>query len=43
MNPLWEESEQNLVSREASLQAFFNISPDLLCIRGSDGYFKELN
>jgi len=43
MNPLWEESEQNLVSREASLQAFFNISPDLLCIRGSDGYFQELN
>ena len=43
MNPSCEESEQNLVSREASLQAFFNLSPDLLCIRSSDGYFGELN
>ena len=43
MNPSCEESQPNLVSREASLQAFFNLSPDLLCIRGSDGYFKELN
>ncbi|MBD1804286.1 PAS domain S-box protein [Microcoleus sp. FACHB-SPT15] len=43
MNPSCEESKPNLVSREASLQAFFNLSPDLLCIRGSDGFFKELN
>jgi PAS domain S-box-containing protein len=43
MNPSCEESEQNLVSREASLQAFFNLSPDLLCTRCSDGYFRELN
>ncbi len=43
MNPSCEESEQSLVTREPSLQAFFNLSPDLLCIRGSDGYFRELN
>lgn len=43
MNPSCEESEQNLISRDASLQAFFNLSPDLLCVRGSDGYFRELN
>jgi PAS domain S-box-containing protein len=43
MNPSCEESEPNLVSREASLQAFFNLSLDLLCIRGKDGYFRELN
>ncbi|MEW6498927.1 MAG: PAS domain-containing protein, partial [Cyanobacteriota bacterium] len=43
MNPSCEESEANLVNREASLQAFFNLSPDLLCVRGSDGYFRELN
>ncbi|HEY9669051.1 MAG TPA: adenylate/guanylate cyclase domain-containing protein [Coleofasciculaceae cyanobacterium] len=43
MNPSCEESETNLVNREASLQAFFNLSADLLCIRDSDGYFRELN
>jgi PAS domain S-box-containing protein len=43
MNPSCEESEQNLASMEAPLQAFFNLSPDLLCVRGSDGYFRELN
>lgn len=43
MNPSCEESESNLVTREASLQAFFDLSPDLLCIRSSDGYFRELN
>ncbi|NEQ66167.1 MAG: PAS domain S-box protein [Symploca sp. SIO2D2] len=35
--------KQNLVQIEASLQAFFNLSPDLLCIRSSDGYFCQLN
>ncbi|NEP11216.1 MAG: PAS domain S-box protein [Symploca sp. SIO2C1] len=43
MNSSCEESEQNLASRSASLQAFFNLSPDLLCIRSNDGYFQELN
>jgi PAS domain S-box-containing protein len=43
MNPSCEETEPNLVSREGSLQAFFNLSPDLLCVRASDGYFEELN
>ncbi len=43
MNSSCEEIEQNIVSREPSLQAFFNLSPDLLCVRGSDGYFRELN
>ncbi|HEY9829028.1 MAG TPA: adenylate/guanylate cyclase domain-containing protein [Stenomitos sp.] len=43
MNPSCEESQPNLVSREASLQTFFDLSLDLLCIRGSNGYFKELN
>ncbi|HEY9612837.1 adenylate/guanylate cyclase domain-containing protein [Allocoleopsis sp.] len=43
MNPSCEESQPNLAIRDASLQAFFHISPDLLCIRGSDGYFRELN
>jgi PAS domain S-box-containing protein len=43
MNLSCGESEQNPVSREASLQAFFNLSLDLLCIRSSDGYFGELN
>ncbi len=43
MNPSCEESEPNLAIRDASLQTFFNLSPDLLCIRGNDGYFRELN
>ncbi|NES18598.1 MAG: PAS domain S-box protein [Symploca sp. SIO3E6] len=43
MNSSCEEGEQNLVQMEASLQAFFNLSPDLLCIRSSDGYFCQLN
>jgi PAS domain S-box-containing protein len=43
MNPSCEESEPNLITGEASLQAFFNLSLDLLCIRGKDGYFRELN
>ena len=43
MNSSCEESEQNLVSRSPSLQAFFNLSPDLLCIRSSNGYFWKLN
>ncbi|NEP60967.1 MAG: PAS domain S-box protein [Symploca sp. SIO2G7] len=43
MNSSCEESEQNLVQMEASLQAFFNLSPDLLCVRSSDGYFQQLN
>ena len=43
MNPSCEESQPNLTIRDASLQAFFHISPDLLCIRDNDGYFKELN
>src|SRR5919202_3061367 len=43
MSPSGEECEQNLTSMEASLQAFFALSPNLLCIRGSDGYFRELN
>ena len=43
MNPPCEESQRNLVSREASLQAFFDLSPDLLCIRSSNGYFEEVN
>lgn len=43
MNPSCEESKPNLISRESSLQSFFDLSPDLLCIRGNDGYFRELN
>ncbi|MEQ8757278.1 MAG: adenylate/guanylate cyclase domain-containing protein [Coleofasciculus sp. G1-WW12-02] len=43
MNPSCEENEPNLFHREASLQAFFDLSPDLLCIRDSNGYFRELN
>ncbi|NER23001.1 MAG: PAS domain S-box protein [Symploca sp. SIO1C2] len=43
MNSSCEEGEQNLVQTEASLQAFFDLSPDLLCIRSSDGYFQQLN
>ncbi|NET60213.1 MAG: PAS domain S-box protein [Symploca sp. SIO2E6] len=43
MNSSCEESELNLVQMDASLQAFFNLSPNLLCIRGSDGYFRQLN
>lgn len=43
MNPSCEEIEQNLVIRETSLKAVFNLSPDLLCVRSSEGYFGELN
>ncbi|HEY9726509.1 MAG TPA: adenylate/guanylate cyclase domain-containing protein [Chroococcales cyanobacterium] len=43
MNPSCEESKPTLINRDASLQTFFNLSPDLLCIRDSDGYFTELN
>lgn len=28
---------------ESSLQAFFDLSPDLLCVRNHAGYFEELN
>ncbi len=30
-------------SVDLSLQPFFNLSPDLLCIRNADGYFQEVN
>jgi adenylate cyclase len=43
MNPSCEESKPNLLSREVSLQTFFDLSLDLLCIRDSNGYFRELN
>lgn len=43
MNPSCEENEPNLFHGEASLQAFFELSADLLCIRDSNGYFRELN
>jgi len=43
MNPSCGENEPNLATREDSLRAFFDLSPDLLCTRGSNGYFRELN
>lgn len=38
-----DENEIGRMSPEASIQAFFKLSPDLLCIRNPEGYFQELN
>ncbi len=34
---------EQLAKAESSLQIFFTLSSDLLCLRGQDGYFKQLN
>ena len=33
----------NGISTEAELAAFFEMTPDLVCIAGTDGYFKKVN
>ena len=33
----------NGISTEAELAAFFELTPDLVCIAGIDGYFKKVN
>lgn len=37
------QEERNALQGEGALQRFFNLSLDLLCIAGLDGYFKHLN
>ncbi len=34
---------EQLAKAESSLNIFFTLSSDLLCLRGQDGYFKQLN
>jgi two-component system sensor histidine kinase/response regulator len=36
-------AEASLRQKSAELDQFFNVSPDLLCIAGTDGYFLRLN
>jgi adenylate cyclase len=38
-----DESDRDAIDLEPSLQAFFNLSPDLLSVRCQDGYFQQLN
>ncbi|MBE9042385.1 PAS domain S-box protein [Oscillatoriales cyanobacterium LEGE 11467] len=38
-----QDSDRHRARGEVSLQAFFNLSLDLLCVRSADGYFLELN
>ncbi len=34
---------QDLLNAELQLSAFFEMTPDLVCIAGKDGYFKKIN
>jgi adenylate cyclase len=43
MNLLREEIQPHFLEVPAVLQTFFNLSPDLLCLRTANWYFQELN
>src|SRR4051812_7826031 len=34
---------ENLLQSEFELSAFFEMTPDLVCIAGKDGYFRKFN
>jgi PAS domain S-box-containing protein len=39
----YKQAQEERNALQAALQRFFNLSVDLLCIAGLDGYFKRLN
>jgi PAS domain-containing protein len=39
----YSKHKKNAMPYRQRLQGFFNLSLDLLCIAGLDGYFKHLN